>query len=60
MNYQEATQYLKKAHKIKVSDRLLRREVSRGRLNCIPLGHRTIRFKPFQLDRWVEKRTVNV
>jgi hypothetical protein len=38
-----------------VSVHRLRRAVARRELRCVRLGHRTVVFRPVDLDRWAER-----
>jgi hypothetical protein len=38
-----------------VSVHRLRRAVARRELRCVRVGHRTVLFRPVDLDRWAER-----
>lgn len=49
LNYQEAAEYLK------LSVDMVRRKVARRELRAIRYGHKTVRFKPVDLDAFKER-----
>lgn len=58
MNAEVAVKYLAKEHQVEVTPRWLLDQARAGMVPCIKLAHRTIHFKSFMLDRWIEKHTV--